>query len=129
MARCGDFRPRVGLSRYTGAVTHHIAPDVDAERTLITADLQAAGMVEARYQVTGTGPTLLGRNGEGDPYRTDGEVWVLRLVEGAPGALCRRWCSMRRRWSRPRTPSGKASPASIVMQDADGRPMRRCAAL
>ena len=39
-------------------------------------------MVEARYQVTGTGPTLLGRNGEGDPYRTDGEVWVLRLVEG-----------------------------------------------
>jgi len=76
------FDRGVGLSRYTGAVTHHIAPDVDAERTLITADLQAAGMVEARYQVTGTGPTLLGRNGEGDPYRTDGEVWVLRLVEG-----------------------------------------------
>jgi hypothetical protein len=76
------FDRGVGVSRYTGAVTHHIAPDVDAERALVAADLQAAGMVEARYQVTGTGPTLLGRNGEGDPYRTDGEVWVLRLVEG-----------------------------------------------
>jgi hypothetical protein len=75
------FDRGVGLSRYTGAVTHHIAPDVDAERTLLAADLQAAGMIEARYQVTGAGPTLLGRNGEGDPYRTDGEVWVLRLVE------------------------------------------------
>ncbi|MBX9728911.1 MAG: LssY C-terminal domain-containing protein, partial [Sphingopyxis sp.] len=27
------------------------------------------------------GPTLLGRNGEGDHYYTDGEVWVFRLVE------------------------------------------------
>lgn len=75
------FDRGVGLSRYTGAVTHHIAPDVDAERAMIAADLEAAGMIEARYQVTGAGPTLLGRNGEGDPYHTDGEVWVLRLVE------------------------------------------------
>lgn len=76
------FDRSVGLSRYTGAITHHIAPDVDAERQLIETDLQAAGMIEARYTVTGVGPTLLGRNGEGDPYYTDGEVWVLRLVEG-----------------------------------------------
>ncbi len=76
------FDRGVGLSRYTGAVTHHIAPDVDVERAQVADDLQAAGMIEARYQVTGTGPTLLGRNGEGDFYRTDGEVWMLRLVEG-----------------------------------------------
>jgi hypothetical protein len=75
------FDRGVGLSRYTGAVTHHIAPDVDAERALLAADLETAGMIEARYQITGTGPTLLGRNGEGDPYHTDGEVWMLRLVE------------------------------------------------
>jgi len=36
--------------------------------------------VEAKYQVTGIGPTLSGRNGGGDPYYTDGEVWILRLV-------------------------------------------------
>lgn len=75
------FDRSVGLSRYTGAVTHHTAPDIDAERQLIETDLQAAGMVEARYKVTGIGPTLRGRNGEGDLYYTDGEVWVLRLVE------------------------------------------------
>ncbi|MGD9839921.1 MAG: LssY C-terminal domain-containing protein [Afipia sp.] len=76
------FDRGVGFSHYTGAVTHHIAPDVDAERQLIETDLQAAGMIEARYTVTGVGPTLNGRNGEGDPYYTDGEVWMMRLVEG-----------------------------------------------
>lgn len=76
------FDRSVGFSHYTGAVTHHIAPDVDAERRLIETDLQAAGMIEARYTVAGVGPTLRSRNGEGDLYYTDGEVWVLRLVEG-----------------------------------------------
>lgn len=76
------FDESVGLSRYTGAVTHHIAPDIDAERALIATDLENAKMVEARYQVTGIGPTLAGRNGEGDRYFTDGEVWMLRLVAG-----------------------------------------------
>ena len=47
----------------------------------LTADLENAGMVDAKYQVTGIGPTLTGRNGGGDLYYTDGEIWVLRLVE------------------------------------------------
>jgi len=75
------FDRDVGISHYTGAVTHHIAPDIDAERATLATDLEAAGMVMAKYQVTGVGPTLAGRNGGGDPYYTDGEVWVLRLVE------------------------------------------------
>ncbi|MGA2288983.1 LssY C-terminal domain-containing protein [Bradyrhizobium sp.] len=75
------FDRSVGVSHYTGAFTHHIAADIDAERKLIAADLEAAAMVEAKYQVTGIGPTLTGRNGGGDPYYTDGEVWILRLVE------------------------------------------------
>jgi len=75
------FDRGVGVSRYTGAVTHHIAPDIDAERATLAADLEAAGMATAKYQVTGVGPTLAGRNGGGDPYYTDGEVWILRLVE------------------------------------------------
>ena len=70
----------VGVSRYTGAITHHIGADIDAERKLIAADLEAAGLVTAKYQVTGIGPTMDGRNGGGDPYYTDGEVWILRLV-------------------------------------------------
>jgi len=71
----------VGVSRYTAAVTHHISPDLDAERAVLTANLEDAGMVDAKYQVTGIGPTIAGRNGGGDRYYTDGEIWVLRLVE------------------------------------------------
>lgn len=73
----------VGLSHYTGAVTHHIAPDIDDERVLILDDLTRAGVVEASYRVTGVGPTLNGRNGGGDHYFTDGEIWMIRLTEGA----------------------------------------------
>src|SRR3954449_4834017 len=72
----------VGVSRYTGAITHHIGADIDAERKLLAGELESAGMVDARYQVTGIGPTMNGRNGGGDLYYTDGEVWILRLVTG-----------------------------------------------
>jgi hypothetical protein len=75
------FDRGVGVSHYTGAITHHIDADIDAERALLAADLEAAGMVTAKYQVTGIGPTMAGRNGGGDLYYTDGEVWILRLVE------------------------------------------------
>ena len=76
------FDQDVGLSRYTGQVTHHIAPDIDAERDGLTGDLTGAKVVETIYEVTGIGPTLFGRNGEGDPYYTDGEVKISRLVSG-----------------------------------------------
>jgi hypothetical protein len=75
------FDRGVGVSHYTGAITHHIDPDIDTERKQLAGDLEAAGMVEAKYQVTGVGPTMAGRNGGGDLYFTDGEVWILRLVE------------------------------------------------
>ncbi|ANY80913.1 hypothetical protein BB934_24015 [Microvirga ossetica] len=74
------FDRGVGVSRYTGQVTHHIAPDIDAERDGLIDDLVRAGMVTTRYQVSGIGPTLNGRNGEGDPYYTDGEIWMAVLV-------------------------------------------------
>jgi hypothetical protein len=74
------FDRGVGLSQDTGQVTHHIAPDIDAERNLLIGDLAAAGKLQAIYQVSGIGPTLYGRNGGGDPYYTDGELAVGRLV-------------------------------------------------
>jgi hypothetical protein len=74
------FDRGVGLSHYTGQVTHHIAPDIDAERDGLIADLTRARMVTAIYQVSGVGPTLNGRNGEGDFYYTDGEIKIARLV-------------------------------------------------
>jgi len=76
------FDREVGLSRYTGQVTHHIAPDIDAEREGLTNDLKNSKVVEAVYEVSGVGPTVMGRNGEGDRYFTDGEVKVSRQVSG-----------------------------------------------
>jgi hypothetical protein len=74
------FDRGVGFSHDTGQVTHHIGPDIDAERHLLMQDLGKAGMVQTFFQISGTGPTLLGRNGEGDPYYTDGEIDVASLV-------------------------------------------------
>jgi LssY C-terminus len=74
------FDKGVGISHFTGAITHHIDADIDAERELLANDIEHAGMATAKYQVTGVGLTLAGRNGGGDLYYTDGEVWVLRLV-------------------------------------------------
>ena len=76
------FDRGVGLSRYTGQVTHHIAPDIDAERDMLTDDLKNVKIVEATYEVSSIGPTLMGRNGEGDRYYTDGEIEISRLVVG-----------------------------------------------
>jgi hypothetical protein len=72
----------VGFSHYTGQITHHIAADIDAERDALVADLAASRMVTALYKVSGVGPTLFGRNGEGDNYFTDGE---LRFAVISPG--------------------------------------------
>jgi hypothetical protein len=64
------------------SVPHHIAPDIDSERELLTDDLKAAKVVTTIYEVTGIGPTVDGRNGGGDPYFTDGEIKISVLVEG-----------------------------------------------
>jgi hypothetical protein len=66
----------VGFSHLTGQVTHHIAPDIDAERNGLLQDLIDAGWLDKIYQVTGVGATLVGRNGGGDRYFTDGELTI-----------------------------------------------------
>ena len=72
----------VGLSHYTGQFTHHIAPDIDAERNALIDDLTASKMVTALYAVSGIGPTIFGRNGEGDTYFTDGELRFAVISSG-----------------------------------------------
>jgi hypothetical protein len=77
------FDRGVGVSHDTGEITHHIAPDIDADRNLLIADLAAAGMLTETYQVRGVGPTLFGRNGGGDRYFTDGEITIGAISTGA----------------------------------------------
>jgi hypothetical protein len=76
------FDRGVGLSHRDAKITHHIMPDIDADRDLLTADLKSAHVVTSIYEITGVGPTLHGRNGEGDPYSTDGEIEISVLVDG-----------------------------------------------
>ena len=49
------FDRGVGLSHDTGQITHHIAPDVDAERDFVIAQLTQAGAVTDVYEVSGSG--------------------------------------------------------------------------
>ncbi|MBY5406892.1 hypothetical protein HFO98_00080 [Rhizobium leguminosarum] len=78
-----SFDRGVGVSHDTGQITHHIGPDLDAERELVIGDLKAAGQISMTYERAGVGATRDGRNGGGDPYFTDGRilVGVLRSAE------------------------------------------------
>ncbi len=73
----------VGLSHRTGQITHHIAPDIDKERDGLISDLVRGSHIGKLYQVTGVGSTLLGHNGGGDRYYTDGELTIGVLARGS----------------------------------------------
>jgi hypothetical protein len=70
------YDERVGLSHTTGEVTHHIDPDVDAERDHLFDDLKATGVLAEVYVLEDFHKVREGRNGGGDPWHTDGSGWV-----------------------------------------------------
>lgn len=70
------FDRKVGFSHTTAQITHHIDPDLDAERDKLMGDLTAAGGVVEVYGVEGFQEKMDGRNGGGDPYHTDRRLAV-----------------------------------------------------
>ena len=64
----------VGLALFTLQVTHHIGPNVDAERDSLGAMLQANGATFRGTQWSRIPQQRRQRNGGGDPYFTDG--WI-----------------------------------------------------
>jgi len=82
------FRTKGGLVVFVGAasfddglkwwITHHIDPNIDAERTMVKQDLIKAGgaVLQAQFQNV---PSMLGQNFTGDAFYTDGRVVVLKL--------------------------------------------------
>ena len=48
-----SFDRGVGLSHDTGQITHHIGPDLDAERGLVIGDLQKAGQISLDLRARG----------------------------------------------------------------------------
>ena len=79
------YDERAGLSYTTGQVTHHIGPDVDAERDLIVTGLTKAGWVGGVQWIDDFHTQHEGRNGGGDPWQTDGRLAVVRLVSPHAG--------------------------------------------
>ena len=84
-----SFDKGVGVSHYTLRVTHHIDADLDAERTHVADALAATGLTRTRYDVSGVGPTIIGHNGGGDRYFTDGEVVIETLAPDCGSAPSR----------------------------------------
>jgi hypothetical protein len=78
------YDERVGLSYTTGQVTHHIGPDVDAERDLIVDELRVRGLANGVEWIDGFHRDREGRNGGGDAWRTDGRLAVVVLRPAAP---------------------------------------------
>lgn len=70
------YDQRVGLSRTTGQVTHVTAPDVDTERDYLFQCLEQSGTLAEKRVIDDFHTTREGRNGGGDPWRTDGRLFV-----------------------------------------------------
>lgn len=75
------YDERVGFSRTTGQITHVTAPDVDQERDYLFACLEGTGELAERWVEPGFHKQLEGRNGGGDPWRTDGSLYVGVIAE------------------------------------------------
>jgi hypothetical protein len=73
----------VGLALFTHQVTHHIGPDVDAERDSIGTMLTKIGASYSGSASSRIAPGQWRRNGGGDRYRTDGQIrtYDVRLVK------------------------------------------------
>ena len=73
----------VKLSRTTGQVTHHIAPDINLERDFLISDFEKAGVVQSLRWEDDFHEVRSGRNGGGDPWHTDGRlaIVVLKVTE------------------------------------------------
>jgi hypothetical protein len=68
------YDSKAGLSHTTGQITHHIAPDIDAERDQFLGDLRQAGWLRQVEWIDGFQRAKSGRNGGGDLYYTDGRL-------------------------------------------------------
>jgi hypothetical protein len=76
---------RVGISRTTGQITHVTAPDVDVERDYLFQCLEQTSDLAEHSVVPDFQKTREGRNGGGDPWRTDGNLYV-GVIKPLPAA-------------------------------------------
>jgi LssY C-terminus len=78
---------RVGLNRTSGQITHVTAPDIDKERDYLFHDLEQTGQLSEFYVIDGFHTVLEGKNGGGDPWYTDGKLYVGVIVNTVAPAV------------------------------------------
>jgi hypothetical protein len=80
------YDEKVGFSRTTGQITHVTAPNVDAERDYLFKCLEDTHELTERYEVNDFHQERSGRNGGGDPWETDGKLYVGVIAESSERA-------------------------------------------
>jgi len=70
------FDRRVGLNRTTAQITHLTGADIDAERDYLFHDVKETGDLAEFFIVDGFHNIREGKNGEGEPWHTDGNLWA-----------------------------------------------------
>jgi hypothetical protein len=75
------YDSHVGLSRTTGQITHVTGPDIDAERDFLFKCLDETKLLADQYEVQDFHKVHSGKNGGGDPWHTDGALYVGVIAE------------------------------------------------
>lgn len=70
------YDQHVGISRTTGQVTHVTAANVDVERDYLFQCLEKSNDMVEQYAIDDFHKVREGKNGGGDPWRTDGRLFV-----------------------------------------------------
>ena len=88
------FRTQDGLLIFVGTasfdqglkwgLTHHIDPNIDAEREFLATGLRDMGLIRSEKRIQLVAP-ILGQNLTGDPFFTDGKAIVINLFPDANG--------------------------------------------
>jgi LssY-like putative type I secretion system component LssY len=71
-----SYDEKVEFSTTTIQITHRISPDLDKERDHLFDDLKKTGDLAEEYAIDGFHKELKGKNGGGDPWYTDGRLFV-----------------------------------------------------
>ena len=82
------FRSFVGTASFDQGLkwglTHHIDPNIDAEREFLATGLRDMGLIRSEKRIQLVAP-ILGQNLTGDPFFTDGKAIVINLFPDANG--------------------------------------------
>jgi hypothetical protein len=70
------YDKKVGFSHTTGQITHHTGADIDAERDYLFRCLERTGDLVEVFVVNDFHKIREGKNGGGDPWHTDGNLYT-----------------------------------------------------